>query len=56
MSDRILLTCPGCGEEGYIDDDQFHGRVSVHHDEPHCGYHETVDWSKVDDPRVRVES
>lgn len=40
------LRCPGCGTWGEIDDDQFHGRVSVWHD-PGCGYHETVDWAAI---------
>ena len=36
------LQCPQCGVWGYLDDDQFHGRISTQCD---CGYHETVDWS-----------
>lgn len=42
----VLGRCPGCGEWGELDDDQFHGRVSTHHDEAEggCGYHDTVDW------------
>lgn len=40
------LRCPKCGVWAYIDDDQFHGRVSLHHDVPGCGFHEYVDLSK----------
>lgn len=40
------LVCPSCGVEGYIDDDQFHGRVSTW-----CGecnrFHIPVDFSKL---------
>lgn len=39
-----LFRCPGCLKTGEIDEDQFHGRVSI--DCPFgCGYHETRDWS-----------
>ena len=31
--------CPNCGVWGYIDDDQFFGRVSILCD---CGFHETI--------------
>lgn len=31
--------CPGCGMWGDVDDDQWHGRVSL--DCPECPYHET---------------
>jgi len=37
------LRCPDCGIFGQIDDDQFHGRVSVLCE---CGFHETIDFSK----------
>lgn len=37
-----LFRCPGCGLVGEIDEDQFHGRVSI---VCPCGYHETRDWS-----------
>ena len=30
------LRCPRCGTWGDIDDDQYHGRVSIFHDEPGC--------------------
>lgn len=36
---RAVIVCPECGWRGPIDDDQFHGRVSI--DCPHCPYHET---------------
>lgn len=39
------LKCPECGTWGEIDDDQFHGHVSVLHEE--CGYHETVNWAAI---------
>ena len=35
--------CPGCGINAILDDDQYHGRVSIQCD---CGYHETHDLSK----------
>ena len=31
--------CPNCGTWGYIDNDQFFGRVSILCD---CGFHETL--------------
>ena len=46
-----LFRCPVCHESGFIDDDQFHGRVSIQCptidrcDEHGCTYHETKDWS-----------
>ena len=42
----LLLACPGCGEVGPLDDDQFHGRVSVDHASHGCpvGYHEKHDF------------
>lgn len=40
----VQLRCPGCNQWGTIDDDQYHGRVSVEH--PECGYHDTQDWSR----------
>lgn len=44
--DRWTLACPGCGQEAYLDDDQWHGRVSVDHASMGCrgGYHETHDY------------
>lgn len=41
------LKCPGCGVWGELDDDQFHGRVSVDHDADGCPghYHETHDFA-----------
>ena len=43
--------CPGCEKWGTIDDDQLRGRVSIHHDAPECGFHETLDMSG--DPLVQ---
>ncbi len=44
-----LLECPGCGQWATLDDDQFHGRVSVDHAADGCpgGYHETHDYASV---------
>lgn len=39
--------CPLCGTWGYIDDDQFHGRVSMECGEKGCTFHETHDLSAV---------
>lgn len=38
----VLLECPGCNQLGALDDDQWHGRVSVDHASHGCpgGYHE----------------
>jgi len=47
----VKLQCPGCGQWCDLDDDQYHGRVSVWHDVPGCGYHQTVDFEN--DERVR---
>jgi hypothetical protein len=46
------LRCPSCGDEKYLDDDQFHGRVSVLCD---CGFHETVNFSHLQQARGQVE-
>lgn len=43
----VQLKCPRCGEWADLDDDQLHGRVSTHHDDPDCGYHETVDFASL---------
>ena len=42
-----LWECPGCGTWGNLDDDQWHGRVSVDHAADGCpgGYHETHDFA-----------
>lgn len=42
-----LWRCPGCGAWGSLDDDQWHGRVSVDHAADGCegGYHETHDFA-----------
>lgn len=41
-----LFECPGCGTWAPLDDDQWHGRVSVDHAADGCrgGYHETHDY------------
>lgn len=37
------LRCPVCGMWGDLDDDQFHGTVSIDHsDQPGCTFHETI--------------
>ena len=57
--DGWLFECPGCGQWAYLDDDQWHGRVSVDHAADGCtgGYHETHDYdaalSAALDDRVR---
>lgn len=45
------IKCPDCGIWGLIDDDQWHGRVSVNC--PNCDYHETHDLASMyaDGPR-----
>lgn len=40
-----LFECPGCGAWANLDDDQFHGRVSVWHVDCPGGYHETHDFA-----------
>ncbi len=41
------LKCPTCGYWGYLDDDQFNGRVSVDHtDYENCTYHETHNFAE----------
>lgn len=40
----IQARCPGCGQWGEIDGEQYIGRVSI--DCPDCEYHETHDLSK----------
>lgn len=44
--DSWNFQCPGCGQWAYLDDDQFHGRVSINHAADGCagGYHETHDF------------
>lgn len=36
--------CPGCGLLGFIDDEQYHGKVSIQC--PGCVFHMTIDLSK----------
>ena len=43
----IKLKCPKCGKWLDIDDDQIHGRISIWHDVPECGFHETEDLSHI---------
>jgi hypothetical protein len=56
LVDRWSFCCPGCGQWAYLDDDQWHGRVSVDHASMGCpgGYHETHDYftelSRLADP------
>lgn len=40
------LRCPVCGQWGYIDDDQFYGRVSIQCQMPGCDFHQTRDLSE----------
>lgn len=42
----FLFECPGCGEWGHLDDDQWNGRVSVDHASQGCvgHYHETHNY------------
>ena len=39
----MKFKCPGCRGWGQVDDDQYHGRVSILCG---CGFHETIDLSK----------
>ncbi len=36
----IKFQCPGCGGWGMIDDDQYHGRISI--DCTNCKFHKTI--------------
>ena len=56
VGDTIMIRCPACGHEGIIDDDQFHGRVSINHDDCgrqwkpslcDCTWHETHDLASM---------
>ncbi len=38
-----LFRCPKCEQTGWIDEDQFNGRVSIVC--AYCDYHETVNWA-----------
>jgi len=40
-----FFQCPGCGVKAMIDEDQYRGKVSLLC--PECGFHETIDLSKV---------
>ena len=39
------IECPSCKQTGFIDEDQYRGKVSVICPRPGCGYHETHDLS-----------
>jgi len=42
----VKVKCPGCREWRYLDDDQYHGRVSCECD---CGrFHETIRFALFD--------
>ena len=41
-----LFRCPKCRQTGFIDEDQFHGRVSIVCPTEGCGYHETKAWNE----------
>lgn len=41
------LECPQCGLIGSLDDDQYHGRVSVDCPNENCTFHETHDFSQM---------
>jgi len=36
------LKCPGCGQWGDIDEDQYHGSVSIECPNEKCSFHATV--------------
>jgi len=40
----LKLRCPKCEKWGDIDNEQYHGQISILCD---CGYHETLDLSKL---------
>jgi len=46
LDDKLVrkVCCPGCGVWGIIDDDQFHGRVSILCE---CGFHETTNLAEL---------
>jgi len=47
MRDGVMvhkMRCPGCGTWADLDDDQWHGRVSILCD---CGFHETLDLAEL---------
>lgn len=43
-----LIKCPECGLVGVVDEDQWHGRVSIDCPTEGCSYHETHDLSEED--------
>lgn len=42
-----LFKCPQCKGVGIIDEEQFHGKVSIQCPFAPCTYHETKDWAEV---------
>lgn len=38
----VLLRCPNCKTLAELDDDQYHGRVSIECQVLGCGFHETI--------------
>ena len=46
LDDKLVrkVCCPKCGIWGIIDDDQFHGRVSILCE---CGFHETINLAEL---------
>jgi len=42
----IKLKCPRCEVYGEIDDDQYHGRISIQCTDE-CGFHETINFLSV---------
>jgi len=44
-SPLIKLRCPACGIFAEMDDDQYHGRVSVECAAPGCVFHETHNFA-----------
>jgi len=43
---QISFKCPDCGEWGYIDEDQFNGKVSIFH-ENCCKFHQTINIRQI---------
>ena len=46
---HAAIRCPGCKIVGWIDADQFDGKVSIWCTEDGCDYHETHDLREVSD-------
>ena len=45
VSPLIKLRCPLCGTFADLDDDQYHGRISVECATPGCTFHESHNFS-----------